>query len=70
MMKSETSVFSVFFFKERVFSGSFKGGKNTDVLKIALKHGDISTRNNKEFSGLKNHSNLVNLTHLAGLKAY
>lgn len=50
MMKSETSIFSVFFFKEGVLSGSFKGGKNTDVLKVALKHGDTASRNSKEFA--------------------
>lgn len=48
MMKSETSVFSVFFFKE-VLSGSSEGRKNTDVLKVALKQG-TATRNSKEFT--------------------
>lgn len=51
MMKSETSVFSLSFHRRRVFSGSFKGGKNTDILKVALKCSDTATRNNKEFAG-------------------
>lgn len=50
MMKSETSLFSVVFFKEGVLSDSFKGEKNTDVLKAALKHGVTATRNNKELA--------------------
>lgn len=49
MMKSETSVFSMAFFKG-MLSGSLKGRKNTDVLKVALKQGDTATRNSKEFT--------------------
>lgn len=48
MMKSKTLVFFVFLLKEGVFSSSFKGGKNRDVLKVALKHGDTAT---KQFAG-------------------
>lgn len=53
-----------------MFSSSFKGGKNTDVLKVALKCGNTASRNSKEFADKsKNHSNLDNLTHPAGLES-
>lgn len=43
-------IFSWVFIKEGVFSSSFKGGRNTDSLKVALKCGGTATGNSKEFA--------------------
>lgn len=43
-------VFSMFFLKGGVFSGSCNGERSRDVLKVALKQGDTAARNSKEFA--------------------